>query len=289
MAKISEKNRIAHYVLKEIFDENPEIFRDNNSLRGYIADFFRGEPRMKRILRQAISENVAVKIWELNDLDYADRQMRIDSMKLAFREEHFFKADISNYIIDCFVYSMGWIDALEEFSEEPEEQAIQFKGLTAREYPGGTYLGELNEEEEHNGFGIFDREDGVLYAGEWKVNLRNGCGIVLDPNNKEKYAGEWRMNKPAGLGVKIFNDGTKCAGEWKNGKLKGIAMEYSPNGNYRIGRMEEGVITGHGILALPSGEYVIGEFRNGKLNGKCTRVYQNGQTQEENWKDGVKL
>lgn len=288
--KISDSERkIAHLTLRSIFDDDPKIFLDPSNLRGYLSDVFRGEARVKRILKEAVSENIAHKIWTFNELDEADRQMKIDMLKLTFREEHFFRTAISDYIIDSFVYAVGWKEQLDEFVEEKSEDIIQFKGLKSKQLSDGDYLGELNEEDERSGFGLFEREDGVTYAGEWRVNYYNGCGIVIDPNNNEKYAGEWRMNKPTGVGVKLQKDGTKCVGEWRNGKQRGMGISYLPNGNCRMGRYVDGILNGYGMLVYNAEEYIVGEFQNGNLCGKCLHIYRDGHAEEEIWKEGIKI
>ena len=279
---ITDKH-LAHVVLRNIFRFDSDIFADPERLRGYLLDLFKGEARIEKILKQAISENTASKILMFADLDEADRKMQIENLKMSFREDHFFRSEISNYVIDCFVFAYGWIDCLAEYIE-PEESKINISSFTdfhSKTLNDGTYLGELNSDKIRSGFGTFKGDNDMLYSGEWRVDSCNGCGVRLDLSSREKYAGEWRMNKATGVGVKLMSDGSKYAGRFHNGKMKGLGISYALDGESKMGKYVNGVIEGYGIQAISNDEYLIGQFVNGKLSGKCTHVYSDGRVETE--------
>ena len=287
--KITEDEKYqAHLLLRKILEHDMDIFLDNTMLKGYISDFFRGEPRIRRILKEAVNDGLANKVYSLQSCDEADCQIRLDMLRNSFREDHFFTESVSNYVIDCFAFAAGLTEELEEFTEESVAPTLQFKELVFRQYSDGDYLGELNEEDNRSGFGLFEREDGVKYAGERRVDRYSGCGIFFDPANRERYAGEWRLNKPTGIGVRLYKNGIKCAGEWKNGRMQGYGISYLPNGSCMIGHFTNGHIKGYGILAFDSGDYIMGAFCDGKLNGVCQHYFSSGRVIEEIWENGIK-
>jgi len=51
-----------------------------------------------------------------------------------------------------------------------------------------------------NGLGT-SINNGIIYHGEYKDNLRHGIGIIQDFNGIKKYTGRWENGKPVGIGI----------------------------------------------------------------------------------------
>ena len=124
---------------------------------------------------------------------------------------------------------------------------------------GGWYLGLWEiKKKERQGFGYFVYEDGALYAGMWKDNMRQGFGrIIFGPNEPDHvfyegdfvrnefegrgkfkwrsgtlYEGELENNQPDGEGTIYFSSGLKYRGHWENGQWHGAGKEYYKEGGY---------------------------------------------------------
>jgi len=74
-------------------------------------------------------------------------------------------------------------------------------------YPNGdTYLGEIcSETRDREGYGVYlSVASGSTYAGNFKLNLRHGFGILIHPLGK--YCGDFVDDDKHGMGTLILND-----------------------------------------------------------------------------------
>jgi len=131
--------------------------------------------------------------------------------------------------------------------------------------PGGTYKGEVDEQDQYCGQGTMLLKDGSTYDGHWKDNKRHGIGTfrykdgssyigeyVKDMKNgfgifsteKLTYSGYWCQGKRHGWGILRETEGKMYEGQWQDDKKVGIGisrdcsaprgftLEYrDPNGN----------------------------------------------------------
>ena len=109
----------------------------------------------------------------------------------------------------------------DEMSELNEDGMIVYRG---------SFLGNPNDGYVRNGSGDeFDKNDMLMYSGEWKNGKREGKGLFY-VNGDVRYSGEWRDNSPNGVGKLYTTDGKVAyEGPWKNGYhtiKKGIAISY---------------------------------------------------------------
>lgn len=260
--KWDESGGIPHEVLRQIVEDYGINVLKESRLKGMIADLMQGNTKIKKILKCAVNDRIGDKLISLIEIEEADATIQLANIKQSFREENFFQIAISNYVIDCFSYAMGWLEELNEYKEDQEESTAKSGELSFMQYGTGEYCGSLNENKERSGFGVYKKEDGAYYSGEWKLNFQNGIGLYVD-TNRNKYAGEWRFNKNTGVGVQLWSDGIKYAGEWKNGKMHGL-----------------------GILYYPNGEKLQGTFQNGIIDGICNHYLRDGTIISENWSKG---
>lgn len=280
-----------HELLLQIVQEFGESILTESRLRGILSDLGRGSDiwKYQNVIARAVNDQVGSKILLLRELDDADFSLRLNTLKQTFQEENFFRFGIADYIINSYVYALGWIDKLDQYDDTDgcEDGKGKAGELNFVRQEDGEYCGNFNKENEKSGFGVMKKEDGVYYAGEWKLNTKNGIGMSVDAD-RNKYAGEWRLNRSAGVGVQIRSkDGVRYAGEWKNGKLNGPAILFYPNGERLCIRFQNGELMNEsGIFYLRDGTYVIGSMTTNGPNGICFHFYKDGSCEKEEWNDG---
>jgi len=73
--------------------------------------------------------------------------------------------------------------------------------------------------------------NGLIYTGEWKNNIRHGYGTE-EHYNGTSWAGEWNYYRH-GFGTFTDNNGVEHAGEWKNNELINEHVNFTDsNGKY---------------------------------------------------------
>jgi hypothetical protein len=79
-----------------------------------------------------------------------------------------------------------------------------------KQYPNGTYTGEVNSESQRHGFGTFEWnseckwKSGCKYSGQWSNDLQNGDGNLYWANGKNWYSGGWLDDKRHGEGCLYY-------------------------------------------------------------------------------------
>lgn len=290
--KQNNSSVLFHRLLADIVQEFGEDVLTENRLRGIISDMGAGSDvvRFKTVIDRSISNHIGQKMLMMRDLDDADFSLRVNTLKQAFQEENFFRHGIADYIIDSYLFALGWIDDLEEYDDADDAGVSGKRGeLSFVERGRDEYCGNLNKDDERSGFGVCKRGDGSYYAGEWKLDMKNGIGLDVG-TDRSRYAGEWRMNRCNGVGVQIQEDGIRYAGEWKNGKMHGIGTLYYPNGEslcarFFNGKMQEDM---DGVYYLQDGTFVLGHMTMDGPEGLCTHWKQGGICEEEKWECGIK-
>ena len=96
-----------HQALKSLIKAKGETILGTSQFRGYIADLAsRTETHHKRILRQALIDNLDKKLWEIVKENGAG--LEIDSLKYNFKTINGY-SDASDYVVDSFLYAFGRI------------------------------------------------------------------------------------------------------------------------------------------------------------------------------------
>ncbi len=289
---MAEQPKTLHGLFHQITVDFGEEVLTEGRLKGLLSDY--GGMRVNKfqhIITRSITYQVGQKLLTIRELDDADYALKLNNLRQAFQEENFFRHDIANYIVDCYLFAFGWIDAVREFDEDESDSSGGRAGeLSFVEHSGLDYCGNYNEEKERSGFGIAKDAESNYYAGEWKLNMKNGVGMDVN-TERNKYAGEWRLNRRAGVGIEITPDGNRYAGEWKNGKINGSGIMIYPNGEkmcatFRNGTLVKGAI---GIYYLKDDSYVVGCMTENGPDGACQHYQKDGSSEGETWKDGVKL
>lgn len=285
--KETQSNLPLHELLSRIVQDFGEDTLTETRLKGLLCDLGGSTyHRYQSIMTRSIAENIGQRIIMLRELDDADFSMKLSNIRQSFQEDNFYKYGIANYIIDCYLFALGWVESVAEYNEEKEDGAKSGE-INFVERDGYEYCGNLNQDDERSGFGISKNEDGSYYAGEWKLDLKNGVGINVR-TDRSKYAGEWRLNRKAGIGIQLLNDGSKYAGEWKNGKMHGEGIIFYPNGEHLCASFRNGEIETdtNGIFYMKDGTYIIGKMTINGPDGECTHYSRTGKPEKENWIKG---
>lgn len=131
-------------------------------------------------------------------------------------------------------------------------------------------------------------DNGAVYIGEWKNNLRHGHG-VMQYSSEEWYDGEWCEGFEHGIGRRRYENGDIYIGEWKlgscTGKGKYISSEYTYEGNFLNFLMH-----GYGKKILPNGDVYEGEFVDDQACGKGRYICaDDGSWFYGDWENNVRV
>lgn len=286
----NDKPQTLHDLFHRISIDFGEESLAESRLRGLLSDYGgMMVNKFRHVIARSISCQIGQKLLNIRELDDTDYNLKLNNLRQVFQEENFFRHDIANYIIDCYLFGFELIDKVTEYNEEENgTSAVKTGELSFINHNGKEYCGNFNEEKERSGFGVEKDEDCNYYAGEWKLDMKNGVGIDVS-NQRQKYAGEWRLNRRAGVGIEITPDGNRYAGEWKNGKMNGNGMMFYPNGERMCTVFYNGLPKKDtvGIYYLKDGGYVIGCMTLNGPDGRCLHYLLDGTSIEENWENGM--
>lgn len=286
--KIDNVPSTLHELLLQIVDNFGEEILTDSRLCGILNDLALDDTaKYYSVVVCAINDHIGQKLLALRELDDVDFSLKLNMLKQSFQEDNFLQHGIADYIIDCYIFALGWLDTVESVSFEELNAAESKAGeLSFLKQEDGDYCGNFGKDKQRSGFGILRKEDGSYYAGNWKLNTRSGIGFTVDVE-RNKYAGEWRLNRRSGIGIEILAEGMRYAGEWKNGKMHGPGILFFPNGERLAVRFINGHLSGEaGVFYLRDGTYVVGTMTMKGPNGCCLHYYHDGTYETENWING---
>ena len=177
-----------HDLFYDIVQQFGEDILTENRLKAIVGDMSAGSELCKYnvVVARSISDHIGQRLLQLRELDDADFMLRLSTIKQNFQEDNFLKPVVSDYIIDCYQYALGWIDELEECEDYDAAANAKAGELSFVERNGTDYCGNVNKDDERSGFGVCKKEDGSYYAGEWKLDMKNGVGIGIPGINPPK-------------------------------------------------------------------------------------------------------
>ena len=147
------------------------------------------------------------------------------------------------------------------------------------------YSGEVNINNNRNGYGIRLFNDGTKYEGEWEKNDFTGYGRIIKSNG-DLYEGNFNKGKICGFGIVKKLNGYVYKGEFINGMKNGYGIEENENYEYK-GEFIKDIRNGKGKLYLKKNKEIYeGEFNQGKINGIGIFYYKNGDIYEGQFKNG---
>ena len=275
-------------VMRDIVGQFGDDIVGETRFRAIVSDYMPGDNAVQRLVARAVADNVGKRLLGLRELHDQEFELRLSNLKQCFQEDNFLKCGVADYIVDCFMYSLGWSDSVPaDMPEGDSGGGAQGELSFAGQDDGTEYCGGSNRDGAHSGFGV-ERGESSYYAGEWKLGMRNGVGMEID-TDRNRYAGEWSMNKPKGVGAKVYNDGRRYAGQWKNGNADGPGMLYLPGGLCVAGRFDRGAfVRGQGVCYFGDGSCVVGMMTENGPDGECVRFFRDGSSVAETWKGGVR-
>jgi len=115
--------------------------------------------------------------------------------------------------------------------------------------------------------GPYQFENGVVYMGQMKNEMREGLGIQVWPDGS-RYEGIWLNNKANKKGRLIYSDGDFNFGDWKDDKKfgKGKFVHFDGAATYEGEWNDEK--HGFGNEKWLDGAFYQGEYKNGQKSGK---------------------
>ena len=172
------------------------------------------------------------------------------------------------------------------------------------------YSGEVDIENNRNGYGIRLFNDGTKYEGEWEKNDFTGFGRIIKSNG-DLFEGNFQKGKIYGYGIKKKLNGYVYQGDFLNGMKDGFGIEENEDFKYKgefnkdirkgkgeiffkknkesyEGEFEEGKINGIGIYTFKNGDIYEGQFKNGKMNGKGVFKWKSGEEYYGEYVNGIK-
>ena len=134
---------------------------------------------------------------------------------------------------------------------------------------GGKYVGQINTKTGNlDGKGVFIWTNGIKYIGNWREGNMHGEGILFDKNNKLIFKGNYYNNKKYGRGKFIFRNNEYYEGEFFDDKMEGKGCYYYENGDIWEGYFKNNMKNGVGIMTYHSnGDIYLYEFENDNYMG----------------------
>jgi hypothetical protein len=157
-------------------------------------------------------------------------------------------------------------------------------GMPVASEEGWVYVGQVNNNGEKNGRGIYIWPDGSKYVGYWSNDKANGYGRLIRADG-DAYEGYWVNDKAQGKGKYIYFNGGYYEGYWENNLQSGRGEEYSPDGSVFTGSYKNGLKHGYGEFTWPDKSIFKGNFNNGCIDGKGTFMSSHGATCVGTWKN----
>lgn len=135
-----------------------------------------------------------------------------------------------------------------------------------------------------NGFGKYDFGFAV-YEGNFTAEKPNGNG-TMDYGQGEKYVGNFKNGVEDGDGI-LYKNNTQKKVRYVNGKLQIKQEQIVIGGNAPKvdGCVQGDCYNGYGVIKFPSGNTLKGEFLFGQRNGKCSYIFQSGNSLVGNYKE----
>jgi hypothetical protein len=163
------------------------------------------------------------------------------------------------------------------------------------------YIGEWNQSDQRDGFGMQIWNNGSLFEGLWKSNAMVKGRLIFD--HGEVYEGEFFENQACGNGTFYSLSESIYSGQWLRDLRHGLGHESSVNGDIYKGEFYEDKKNGKGLIVFndtseydgdfsddhihgfgkfswADGREYLGEFAFGKMEGKGTFVWPDGRRYE---------
>ena len=103
-----QKSHTAYQAVKEqvknmVDTYGIEIYNDKNLINALISDYITFDVSARKILADAINENITIKLFAIKDLNDTDKNLEISKIKYYYMQEKDIQEDIADFVIDCFI------------------------------------------------------------------------------------------------------------------------------------------------------------------------------------------
>ena len=115
-----------------------------------------------------------------------------------------------------------------------------------------TFIGEYRNNIP-NGYGVYSRQGLKLEGMNWNKNYINDIGIALWDEG-DIYEGEFKNNIKEGIGTYRWEDGSTYMGHFENNQLNGYGYMNFANGNSYVGEFDDGYLSGWGKFTWEDGK-----------------------------------
>jgi hypothetical protein len=110
--------------------------------------------------------------------------------------------------------------------EQYHESMKEIIESTSEKKASKKYRGDINEDGERHGYGIYMSKNGNEYRGEWLHNKREGLGVVKIGNG-DVFEGQFQHNMKNGAGVYHYLDGECDLSSYKDDIRIGKSLRYT--------------------------------------------------------------
>ena len=114
----------------------------------------------------------------------------------------------------------------EVLCEQYHESMKEIVESTSKKKDSNKYRGDINEDGERHGYGIYKSKNGNEYRGEWLNNKREGLGVVKIGNG-DVFEGQFQHNMKNGAGVYHYIDGECDLSSYKDDIRVGKSLRYT--------------------------------------------------------------
>ena len=209
------------------------------------------------------------------------------------------------------------LDDSEYIDYKMKSDLFNFQKLTkhanfkVKRYKDAIYRGCIDPKSENReGLGVMEYDNGRVYEGHWKDDLRTGAGYEIYANgnfyrgeflngkahgkgyykwaNGEYYDGHWDQGQKEGYGEWLSHDGETYIGHWKEGKASGTGCYTWKNGDKYDGEWLQCLKHGKGQDLFANGDSYTGQYRYGKPWGIGVYQWKNGSMYKGQFKNGLK-
>lgn len=136
------------------------------------------------------------------------------------------------------------------------------------------YFGYFKDDKFH-GYGIFTREDGYFYKGEFRFGKK--CGYGIEITDKTSYKGFFHNDKPHGFGEMVYlQNKISYIGCFNCASREHIGMLEYEDGSRYIGHFLLNKMFSIGMFFWPAGHSYFGEWKDDKMSGKGRYKWKNG-------------
>lgn len=171
------------------------------------------------------------------------------------------------------------------------------------------YIGEWNQSDQRDGFGMQIWPNSTMYEGIWKGNNLAKGRLIFD--HGEAYDGEFQDNQANGNGTFYSIFDSIYSGQWLRDMRHGMGHESNANGEIYKGEFYEDKKSGKGLIVFSDtseydgdflddhihgigkfswadGREYLGEFAYGKMEGKGSFVWPDGRRYEGEYSNDQK-